>query len=71
VPARDPSLRGRKVDLELTDRGGGLLVECTRTCASLLAVGLHGDRGIALVAQADQELRDAMDAISQTIARRH
>jgi hypothetical protein len=70
VPARDPRLRGRRVDLELTDRGDGQLVQRTRACASLLAVGRHGSAGIALVARADQALRDAMDVISQAIARR-
>jgi hypothetical protein len=70
VPARDPCLRGRMVDLELTNLGDGELVQRACTCASLLAVGRHGSAGVALVARADQELRAAMDAISQAIARR-
>jgi hypothetical protein len=69
--ARDRSLRGRKVDLELTDRGGGRLVERTRTYARFIAVARHGSAGTALVARTDRELRDAMDAISRAIARRH
>ena len=43
-PARDPSLRGRQVDLVLTDRGGAVLVEMSRACACLLAVFFHGAR---------------------------
>lgn len=69
APARDPSLRGRKVDLELTDLGGALLVERTRTCASLLAAAIHGPVGEALVRRANDELRDAMETISEAIAR--
>jgi hypothetical protein len=70
VPARDPRLRGRKVDLDLTDRGEGHLVEQARGCASLLAAGLHGPAGVALVEHSDRVLRDAMDTIARTVARR-
>jgi hypothetical protein len=62
--------RGRRVDLVLTDRGGALLVERSRAAACLLAVALHGEKGAVLVAEADQELRAAMDSISEAIARR-
>lgn len=70
IPAQDPCLRGRGVDLELTDRGDGQVVQRARTCAGLLAVGLHGNAGTSIVARADQELRDAMAFISDEIARR-
>ena len=69
-PARDPSLRGRQVDLVLTDRGGAVLVEMSRACACLLAVFFHGAAGIALVETANADLRDTMNAISGAIARR-
>jgi hypothetical protein len=62
---------GRRVDLVLTDCGGALLVERSRAAACLLAVALHGEKGAALVAQADQSLHKAMDSISEAIARRH
>jgi hypothetical protein len=68
--ARDPRLRGLKVDLELTDRGNGQLVDQARSCAGLLAAGMHGQAGVALVARTDRALRDAMDAIARAVARR-
>jgi len=69
TPAHDPLLRGRRVDLELTDLVGALLVERTRTCASPLAVAFQGAAGEALVRRANDELRNAMETISQAIAR--
>jgi len=70
LPACDPALHGRRVDLELTDRGDGHLVEQARGCARLLAAGLHGPAGVALVEHSDRALRDAMSVIARAIARR-
>lgn len=70
LPARDPRLHGRTVDLELTDRGDGHLVDRARSCASLLAAGLHGQAGVALVKRSDRALRADMDAIARAVARR-
>ena len=68
TPAEDPSLRGREVDLVLTDLGGAALVEMTLVCARLLAVTFQGAAGLELIESADSALRETMRAISGAIA---
>lgn len=58
-----------RVDLDVSDLGGALVVDRARTCALVIIAAIHGDQGIAIVRASNAEFTRLMNGISAAVAK--